>query len=332
LRVTLLGDVAAKIELGGTSNPAAFDAYLRGAKADSSMRDSKDLPVAIAAYTEAIRLDPHYALAFAARSIAFSNVAGEAETEAAVREGYAKAYADARQAIALAPDLGQAHLALAFVSDNALNFTQANSEYERALAFAPGDAKVLRRSGEFSVLMGHLDAGVAAARRAVVLDPLARASHNALGEALYFARRYEESLVAFAETISLDPDLKESYSNRGLSFYALGDLEHARVACETKPDYWGSQQCLAVVYDKLGRHADAEAALAKLKSLGDAVAYQIATIYAQWGDRAKALEWLETAWRLRDPGLELLETDPLMDPLRREPRFQAILRELKFPD
>jgi hypothetical protein len=62
------------------------------------------------------------------------------------------------------------------------------------------------------------------------------------------------------------------------------------------------------------------------------VAYQIATIYAQWGDRAKALEWLETAWRLRDPGLVLLKTDPLMDPLRREPRFQAILRELKFPD
>ncbi len=58
LKVTLLGDVAAKVELGGTHNPAAFDAYLRGAKAYSSRRDAKDLPAAIAAYTEAIRLDP----------------------------------------------------------------------------------------------------------------------------------------------------------------------------------------------------------------------------------------------------------------------------------
>ena len=54
-------------------------------------------------------------------------------------------------------------------------------------------------------------------------------------------------------------------------------------------------------------------------------------IYAQWGNRAKALEWLETALRLRDPGLVYLKTDPLMDPLRKEPRFQAVMRELKFP-
>jgi tetratricopeptide (TPR) repeat protein len=88
-----------------------------------------------------------------------------------------------------------------------------------------------------------------------------------------------------------------------------------------------------VIYDKLGRHADAEAQLAKLKAAqGDAGAYQYALVYAQWGQRAKALEWLETALKLRDPGLEVLKTDPLLDPLREEPRFQAIERELKFPN
>jgi TolB-like protein len=124
LKVTLLGDVAAKVELGGTGNPAAFDAYLRGARAYSSIRDTKDLPAAIAAYTEAIRLDPHYALAFAGRSLALSSVALEAETPAAVREGYDKAQADARQALILAPDLAQAHVALAAVAENGtLDFT-----------------------------------------------------------------------------------------------------------------------------------------------------------------------------------------------------------------
>jgi tetratricopeptide (TPR) repeat protein len=87
-----------------------------------------------------------------------------------------------------------------------------------------------------------------------------------------------------------------------------------------------------VIYDKLGRHADAEAVLSKMKAEdGDTSAYQYATIYAQWGDKVKALEWLETAWRLRDPGLVYLKTDPLMDPLRQEPRFQAVMRGLKFP-
>jgi TolB-like protein/Flp pilus assembly protein TadD len=332
LKVTLLGDVAARVELGGTRNPAAFDAYLRGIKANSSRHEAKDLPAAIAAYTEAIRLDPHYALAFVARSIALTTVAAEAESEAAMREGYDKAQADARQALALAPDLAQAHLALAIVWDNTLDFTQANDEYQRALALAPGNAQVLRQSGSFAAYMGHFDAGVAAARRAVVLDPLARQSHTALAEALYSARRYEEAVAAFAEVISLAPDFKPTYGERGFAYYGLGDLERARASCETKPDHWASQLCLSVVYDKLGRHADAEAELAKLKAAqGDTAAYQYATIYAQWGQRAKALEWLETALRLRDPGLELMKTDPLMDPLRKEPRFQAIERELKFP-
>jgi TolB-like protein/lipoprotein NlpI len=331
LQVTLLGDIAARVELGGTDSPMAFDAYLRGAKMHTSMHDTKEISAAIAEYTAAIQLDPHYALAYAARSIAFSNVAAMDDAETAVREGYAKARKDAHQALKLAPDLVQAHLALAVVSDNTLDFTQASDEYERARALAPGNAEVLRLSGRFATWMGRFDAGVAATRRAVVLDPLARSTHSALGEALYSARRYEETLAAYAEVISLDPDYKGSYGYRGLAYYGLGDFERARAACETTAHLL-SQACLAVAYDKLGRHADAEAVLSKLKAeFGDNSSYQYATIYSQWGDRGNALKWLETAWRLRDPGLVYLKTDPLMDPLREDPRFQAIERQLKFP-
>ncbi|HEY6619793.1 MAG TPA: TIR domain-containing protein [Steroidobacteraceae bacterium] len=155
LKVTLLGDTSAKIELGGTHNPAAFDAYLRGAKAYSSRRDTKDLPAAIAAYTEAIHLDSHYALAFADRSSAHSGYGQEAATGA--KEEFDKAQADARQALALAPELAYAHLALALVSENGiLDFTQASESYERARALAPGNTQVLRESGSFAALMGAL--------------------------------------------------------------------------------------------------------------------------------------------------------------------------------
>jgi TolB-like protein/DNA-binding winged helix-turn-helix (wHTH) protein/Flp pilus assembly protein TadD len=328
LKITLLDDLAARLEVGGTRNPAAFDAYLRGAKASSSSRDTKHLSAAIAAYTEAIRLDPHYALAFVGRSIAFSWAAGSAETPA---EDFDKAQADAHQALALAPDLGQAHLALAFISLTTLNFAQANEAYERALALAPGNAEVLRLYSSFAVFMGHFDAGVAAARRAVLLDPLARESHYLLGRGLYFARRYEEAVSAFGEVISLDSDFKLTYAYRGLAYYWLGDLQRARASCETKPDFWSTQQCLSVIYDKLGRHADSEAQLEKFQAAqGDSGAYQYATIYAQRGNLPKALEWLDTAMRLRDPGLQFLKSDQLLDPLRKEPRFQAIERELNF--
>ena len=109
-------------------------------------------------------------------------------------------------------------------------------------------------------------------------------------------------------------------------------LAGARTSCESKRDSGDSQRCLALVYEKLGRHADAQAELAKLEAAsGDADAYQYATIHAQWGDRAKALDWLDTAMRLRAPSFEQLKTDPLMDPLRQDPRFRAILRKLNFP-
>jgi hypothetical protein len=71
--------------------------------------------------------------------------------------------------------------------------------------------------------------------------------------------------------------------------------------------------------------------LATQASEGNARAYDYATTYAQWGNTPKALEWLETALQLREPQLIDLKTDPLLDPLRQEPRFQAIERELKFP-
>ena len=289
----------------------------------------------IAAFTEAIRLDPHYALAFAGRSLAFSAAAEEADTVAAVREGFDEAQADARQALERSHQIWpRPTLQLRSFWNTEPSTSRRRVKRTSALlaARASGKAEILRLSSQFAAWMGHFDAALAAARRAVVLDPLARESHTVLGRALYAARRYEDAVAAWAEVISLAPDFKGSYAERGLSFYVLGNFERARTSCETNPDYWYNQQCLALIYDKLGRHADAEAVLSKLKANGDAAAYQYATVYAQWGNHAKALEWLETALRLRDPGLVQLKTDPLMDPLRQEPPFQAIERELKFPN
>jgi serine/threonine-protein kinase len=330
LKVTLLGDEAARIELGGTRDPAAFDAYLRGLKAYISRRDVTGIPTAISAYTEAIRLDPNFALAYAGRAEAVSQYTQELTTGAAAREGLARAEADARHAIALAPELAQAHLALGYVFEGRLDFERASQEYERARALAPGTAKVLAMSGSFAALMGKTNEALTALRYAAMLDPL---GHVPLAGALYLARRYEEAVAAFTETIRLVPDYKYSYAGRGLALYALGALQSARASCEIHPDIWASQKCLPIVYDKLGRHSDAQAALAKFKSAGgEDYAYEYATIYAQWGDRTKALEWLEKAVRVRDAGLCFLKTDPLLDPLRKEPRFQAIENALKFPN
>ena len=333
LKVTLLGDVAAKVELGGTHDPAAFDSYLRGTKLELA-HDAKSYQAAIAEYSEAIRLDPNYARAFASRSFIEDGYASEFATEqSAIRQMVARAETDARSAIALAPGLAEGHVALAAVFESGfLDFTQATAEYERAVALAPGNARVLVNYGRFAVRMGRNDAGIAAARRAVVVDPLNPLVHSHLGQALHAARRYEEAVAAFSDFRALDPEDPGGSGLPGLSRYAQGNLEAARESCEAKPDYWISQLCLAMTYAKLGRRADAEAQAEKGRAeYGEAWAYQLAEIYAQWGDASKALDWLETAQRLRDPGLVEVKTDPFLDSLRQEPRFQAVERALKFP-
>jgi TolB-like protein/Tfp pilus assembly protein PilF len=337
LRIALLSDLSAKIELGGTRNSEAFDAYLRGSKAYSSQHHPDDLQSAVSGYTEAIRLDPTYALAFAGRSMALEEVATLYQTGPAQRASFEKALADAQWAVGLAPELGDAHLALARVfEDGFFDFARASDEYSHAVSLAPGNARVLQRYGYFAVNMGHPAEGLAASRRAVVLDPLSTESYRKLGEAQWVSRRYNEALATFERVITLDPNDSRSYGWRGLAYYGLGDFQSALASCEADPgggETGYTQGCLALVLERLRRHADAEAAFKRYRGEdGERAAYQYADIYAQWGDAAKALEWLQTALRLRDPGLGWLKMDPLLDPLRQEPHFQAIERELRFPD
>ena len=337
LKVALLDNVAGRIELGGTHNPDAFDWYLRASKAYSTAHTAADLVSSVAAYTEALRQDPKFALAFAGRSQALKRHAGEWATGPAAREEYDKALADARHAIMLAPELAEAHLALGNTLEwGFFDFGHARIEYARAVDLAHGNARVLESFGTFAVLVtGSTEGGLTAIRQAIVLDPLNTEILSRLGEAQWAARQYEQAVATFNAVIALDPAWARPLGWRGFAYYGLGDYERARSSCEEPlavDTGWG-RLCLAWVYHRLGRHADAEAMLAKQRAaLGDLSAYQFAGIYAQWGNAAKSHEWLATAVRVRDAGLLWLRADPFLDPVRNEPWFKAVERELKFPD
>ena len=327
LKVTLLGDVATKIELGGTRTPAAFDAYLRASKVDRNSQDARGHQEAIAAYTEAINLDPGYALAYAGRSEALIGLVNDGPPDGFLD----RARSDALRAIALAPDLAEGHLALAWFYGESLDFVHANDEIRRALALAPGKADVLLAYGRFLSGLGHGDEGIAAVRRAVALDPLNVNAHIVLANALSNSRHFNEAISAFRDAMTLDPDNSYAHTQAGHAYYFVGNFEDARTLCEAKRDFWHGQQCLALVYEKLGRHNDAEAMLAKLRAIqGDDGAYIYALVYAQWGNIPEALKWLDVSFRRRDNPLVQLKTDPGLDPLRKEPRFQAIEKAL-FP-
>jgi tetratricopeptide (TPR) repeat protein len=136
-----------------------------------------------------------------------------------------------------------------------------------------------------------------------VLDALNSGAHLALGYTLSIAGRYGDSVAALRDAKTLDPNNGYINAQLGFAYYYIGDYQSALAACE-RADENNKPVCLAEVYDKIERHADAEAILAKLRtSCGDDCALAYTSIYLEWGDAARALDWLETAMRHRDPYL-----------------------------
>lgn len=165
------------------------------------------------------------------------------------------------------------------------------------------------------------------------LDPLNPESHRSLAYVYFWARQYPQSVASGERALELQARHSKTSGWLGLAYAGLGNYEAARVACEVPVPEWVNTTCLAMVYEKLGRHADAQAAFARLqREYGDAVAFQEGEVYAQWGELPRALRALQRAQELRDPGLLTLKVDPLLDPLRGDPRFKALQAQLHFPD
>jgi tetratricopeptide (TPR) repeat protein len=235
--------------------------------------------------------------------------------------------------VKLAPGLGEAHANLSRGLVLRFEFAAAAGEAERALALAPGNADVLASSASFLSLIGRSEAALASARHAIALDPLNPRMHRLLGNVYSDAHRFPEAIAAYGQAYSLNPEDTAILALRGVARLPLGQFEAARADCAAPRPDWATHTCLAIAYEKLHRHADAQAELAALtRETGDTAAYQYAQIHAQWGETGKALDWLDTGYRIQDPGLGSMKVDALVDPLRGEPRFRQLLAKLKFPD
>jgi TolB-like protein/tetratricopeptide (TPR) repeat protein len=334
LQATLLADAAATIELGGTQNPRAFDAYLRGKKTSRDKPGRDTVLASIAAFDEAIRLDPTFAKAYASKATSEAGFAEYYGLAGETREHFARARAAAQRSLELAPDLGEAHSAYANVlAQGYLNFGGALAEHERALALSPNSSTVLLQAGWFFADIGRADEGAKMARRGASLDQLNSSAYRTLALVLSDAHQHREAIEAANRALSLNPGDTRQTALRGLALLQLGEDEAAQQSCNTPPFDWENRMCLAIAYNKLHRRPDAEAQLAAMTAdLGDASAYQYAEIYSQWGDIPKALDWLETAYRLKDPGMVSLKVDEFIYPLRKEPRFQEIENQLGIPN
>jgi serine/threonine protein kinase/tetratricopeptide (TPR) repeat protein len=320
LNVTLLGDVRQHLATGGTKNPEAYEAYLR-ARYGETTQDRAGLRGGLEALDEAIRLDPQYANAYAFRANLQGQYASEWASAGPEREELtAGARKDAQKGVALAPNSANAHLELAIVySAFGINFRDADAEYHQALKLEPGNGEVRVRYAEWASQFGRQETATMAGR----------GSGN-LGTVLYRLRRFEEArpiLRAIADQTQ-NPVIR---SWAGQNELALDDPTHALKYCQDKTFNY-AQLCMAIAYHKLGRRKEAQDMLALMtKSQGDDGAYNYAEIYASWGDRERALHWLERAVELQDSGLSGILCDVFLDSLRQEPRFKQVVARLDLP-
>jgi eukaryotic-like serine/threonine-protein kinase len=337
MQVKLLGGEAARIEVGGTHNPEAYDAYLRGMQILTTAQDSAANRRALAAFDQAIALDADYAAAYAQRAHTLRIIAGRSADPTMGRELFAAARQAAERAVALAPDYADAHMVLGWhvLVWGFLDFNGAEREIDRAMALAPGSASVLDGYSGFQGIIGHHAVALAAIRRAIALDPQNPRYREHLLQNLSWARQFKDVLSAVQDAKALHAEGYDAGMFSAMSYLALHRPELAAQTCEspaTPLDEGDRHFCLALAFHALGKMDQAAAELDQFKALnGDLGAASYAAVYAQWGDPEAALAWLATAERQHKASLVHLKVDWMLDPIRNQPQFRALLERLNFP-
>lgn len=317
---------------GGTMSMAAYDAYLRGRALYDLSVDEASERAALAQFDTAITLDSHYAAAHAARArtlTAIANQYGDVTSRGAL---YDEAVLAAERAIELAPEFADAYSTLGYtLFQGRLDARGARDPFERSAKLGAGEATVLARYAQYSARIGNDDAAGPAMKRALVLDRLNPLIYRAAASIEYAARRYAESLPALRQALIMNPKMSRAHAAIGDALLMLGRLDEARGEYAAEPVDDFRLAGLAIVERRLGNDRAAREACDRLVAeLADRVLYQQGQVYAQWGERTRALDQLERARSVGDSGLIYARNDPLLDPLRDEPRFAKLLQSLGF--
>jgi TolB-like protein/DNA-binding winged helix-turn-helix (wHTH) protein/Flp pilus assembly protein TadD len=314
-----------------STNPEAYQAYLQAEYFSVRGHSKENLDKALAYTDNAIKLDEKYAPAWALRSSAENMMAEAGLTD--TTEGFRQARNDAERAIALDPTLASAYLALArtqIYSD--WDWDAANASLTKAAALEPGNVEVFRIRSYLSRAMGNLDQAIKLYEQAVALDPLRTNSHLDQGYLLYAAGRYDEAQAALQKALDLNPQAALVHLTLGKILILEGKPQRALVETEKEPSEWAKFTAQALAYHALGRDKDSNVALAGLIAKYDIdAAYQIAQVYAYRGESDKSFEWLERAYKQRDPGLPEINIDPLFKNLHHQSRYTELLKKMRLP-
>jgi len=329
LKLTLLG--TALTTRAKPQDSEAYNLALQG-RFFLDRRGKQDLERAVDYFRQSQERDPGYAPAWAGLSQAYARRADSGHVPAA--DGFRQAREAAEKALALDPQLVDAHLAMGWIQRSYdWDWAAADASYRTALDLEPGSAEALRHAGGLAMTLGRWGDAIDLATKAIERDPLRPNSYNNLGLALQAVNRDTEAEAAFRKALDLDPGGAFRHYTFGRTLLLQGKTDAALREMQQETDEGWRLSGLPLVFHALGRHRESDAALATLKSkyAGDS-AYQIAEVHAVRGEADLAFEWLERAYAQRDSGISEIKGDRFMRVLADDPRHKAFLRKLKLPE
>lgn len=320
-------------------NPDAYQAYLLG-RYYWNKRTADGLQKSGEYFQQAIQKDPNYALAYSGLSdyFAFLTLIGGPEI-LAPHIAMSKAKDAAVKGLHLDDSLAETHTSMGHILHNYdWDFDGAEREFKRSIELNPNYATAHHWYSHLLMQLGRTEESLQEARRAQELDPLSPFINNGLARQYYLARQYDAAIAQCRVGLQIDPaylpariQLALAYEQKGMIADAIGELEKARSMASSLPVV---HALLVHAYATAGHKADAQGELRVLTAAASHNQYvppsYLAVIAIAMGDKDKAFAYLNQSYQDRSEHILYLGVEPLVDPLRADPRFEDLLKRVGF--
>ena len=335
LRATSFADLTAPAARRYTQSIAAYGLYLKGRYAWNK-RTQEDITDAIGYFEQAIADDPDYAPAYAGLSDSYALQLDYRSVP--VAEGFARAEEYARRALELDETVAEAHASLGwvlFIYD--WDWDGAAREFKRAITLDPRYPTAHQWFAFYLAAMGRLDEALVESHTALELDPASVSIRRSVGWAYFYARRYDQARYHLSRAIAMNPTAVENYRILALALAQQGQWAEAEratreaMALAAAGPY--TMATLGYVLARAGRRAEAEELLVGLEArsrLGYVSPVAFATLHIALERWDAAFDWIERAYEERRGWLAYLKVNPILDPLRGDPRFAALLKKMRL--
>ncbi len=315
-------------------NPDAYEAYLKG-RYFLNKRSPEGMKTGSGYFEQAIARDPQFALAYAGLADCYS-LLGSDVLPASVAS--AKARAAALKALELDPSIAEGHTALAIVHFYYdWNWNDAELELQRAIQLNPNFAAAHHWYSVYLSAMGRFPEAVQEAERAHELDPLSPSITTSLATQYRSAQRYDRAVEELSAVLELDPNFAPAHQGLGKTYEAMGLWKLAIEEFQKSAALSHNTESLSALghaYSASGDRAEALKIVEQLQAQSSksyVSPFDMAAIFTGLGDKPKALQYLEQAYRERDSRLPFLAVDRWFDPLHSDPRFVELCRRLRLP-